>query len=111
MNGLKSNSRIQLTFSVRPSFFLFYLFYFILLLLFFFVENISHLFAKFASSLQRADGRVSSEVEIIFWTNSADDGLVIFLVIFPTFIFLTLVLLNPDIPCLCKQCRSRSVGF
>ena len=26
-------------------------------------------------------------------------------------IFLTLVLLNPDIPCLCKQCRSRSVGF
>ena len=27
------------------------------------------------------------------------------------FPFLTLVLLNPDIPCLCKQCRSRSVGF
>ena len=25
--------------------------------------------------------------------------------------YLTLVLLNPDIPCLCKQCRSRSVGF
>ena len=24
---------------------------------------------------------------------------------------LTFVLLNPDIPCLCKQCRSRSVGF
>ena len=24
---------------------------------------------------------------------------------------LTLVLLNPDIPCLCKRCRSRSVGF
>ena len=24
---------------------------------------------------------------------------------------LTLVLLSPDIPCLCKQCRSRSVGF
>ena len=24
---------------------------------------------------------------------------------------LTLVLLNPDIPCLSKQCRSRSVGF
>ena len=24
---------------------------------------------------------------------------------------LTLVLLNHDIPCLCKQCRSRSVGF
>ena len=24
---------------------------------------------------------------------------------------LTLVLLNPDIPCLCKQCSSRSVGF
>ena len=24
---------------------------------------------------------------------------------------LTLVLLNPDIPCICKQCRSRSVGF
>ena len=24
---------------------------------------------------------------------------------------LTLVLLNPDIPCLCKQCTSRSVGF
>ena len=23
---------------------------------------------------------------------------------------LTLVKLNPDIPCLCKQCRSRSVG-
>ena len=23
----------------------------------------------------------------------------------------TLVLLNPDKPCLCKQCRSRSVGF
>ena len=22
-----------------------------------------------------------------------------------------IVLLNPDIPCLCKQCRSRSVGF
>ena len=27
------------------------------------------------------------------------------------FFLLTLVLLNPDIPCLCKQCRSRSVGF
>ena len=26
-------------------------------------------------------------------------------------IALTLVLLNPDIHCLCKQCRSRSVGF
>ena len=26
-------------------------------------------------------------------------------------IWLTLVLLNPDIPCLCKQCRSRSFGF
>ena len=25
--------------------------------------------------------------------------------------WLTLVLLYPDIPCLCKQCRSRSVGF
>ena len=25
--------------------------------------------------------------------------------------FLTLVMLNPDIPCLCKPCRSRSVGF
>ena len=24
---------------------------------------------------------------------------------------LTLVLLTPDMPCLCKQCRSRSVGF
>ena len=24
---------------------------------------------------------------------------------------LTLVLLNPDIHCLCNQCRSRSVGF
>ena len=24
---------------------------------------------------------------------------------------LTLVLLNPDMPCLCKQCRSRSVGL
>ena len=24
---------------------------------------------------------------------------------------LTLVLLNPDIPCICKQCSSRSVGF
>ena len=24
---------------------------------------------------------------------------------------LILVLLNPDIPCLCKQCRSRSAGF
>ena len=24
---------------------------------------------------------------------------------------LTFVLLNPDIPCLCKQCRSRSIGF
>ena len=24
---------------------------------------------------------------------------------------LTLVMLNPDIPCLCKQCRSRSVAF
>ena len=24
---------------------------------------------------------------------------------------LTLVLQNPDIPCFCKQCRSRSVGF
>ena len=24
---------------------------------------------------------------------------------------LTLVLLNPDLSCLCKQCRSRSVGF
>ena len=28
-----------------------------------------------------------------------------------SFTLLTLVLLNPDIPCLCKQCRSRSVGF
>ena len=27
------------------------------------------------------------------------------------YISLTLVLLNPDVPCLCKQCRSRSVGF
>ena len=26
-------------------------------------------------------------------------------------IILTLVLLSPDMPCLCKQCRSRSVGF
>ena len=26
-------------------------------------------------------------------------------------IILTLVLLNRDIPCFCKQCRSRSVGF
>ena len=26
-------------------------------------------------------------------------------------VWLTLVLLNPDIPCLCRQCRSRSVGF
>ena len=25
--------------------------------------------------------------------------------------YLILVLLNPDMPCLCKQCRSRSVGF
>ena len=25
--------------------------------------------------------------------------------------YLTLILLNPDIPCLYKQCRSRSVGF
>ena len=25
--------------------------------------------------------------------------------------FISLVLLNPDIHCLCKQCRSRSVGF
>ena len=24
---------------------------------------------------------------------------------------INLVLLNPDIPCFCKQCRSRSVGF
>ena len=30
-----------------------------------------------------------------------------FIVLIP----LTFVLLNPDIPCLCKQCRSRSVGF
>ena len=30
---------------------------------------------------------------------------------FQAFHHLTLVLLNPDIPCLCKQCRSRSVGF
>ena len=30
---------------------------------------------------------------------------------FITVVCLTLVLLNPDIPCLCKQCRSRSVGF
>ena len=28
-----------------------------------------------------------------------------------SFSVLTLVLLNPDMPCLCKQCRSRSVGF
>ena len=26
-------------------------------------------------------------------------------------VHLTLVQLNPDMPCLCKQCRSRSVGF
>ena len=26
-------------------------------------------------------------------------------------VMLTLFLLSPDIPCLCKQCRSRSVGF
>ena len=26
-------------------------------------------------------------------------------------VFLTLVLLNTAVPCLCKQCRSRSVGF
>ena len=29
----------------------------------------------------------------------------------PVSSLLTLVLLNPKIPCLCKQCRSRSVGF
>ena len=28
-----------------------------------------------------------------------------------SYVILTLALLNPDIPCLCKQCRSRSVGF
>ena len=33
----------------------------------------------------------------------------LFLTVYP--IPLTLVLLNPDILCLCKQCRSRSVGF
>ena len=27
------------------------------------------------------------------------------------FLILTLVLLNPDMSCLCKQCRSRSFGF
>ena len=27
-----------------------------------------------------------------------------------TTLLFSLVLLNPDIPCLCKQCRSRSVG-
>ena len=26
-------------------------------------------------------------------------------------LYLTLVLLSPDIPCFCKHCRSRSVGF
>ena len=26
-------------------------------------------------------------------------------------VILTLVMLNPDVPCLCKECRSRSVGF
>ena len=31
--------------------------------------------------------------------------------VFLQIITLTLVLLNPDIPCLFKQCRSRSVGF
>ena len=31
--------------------------------------------------------------------------------ILPLYWLLTLVLLNPDIPCLYKQCRSRSVGF
>ena len=30
---------------------------------------------------------------------------------FLTLTGLTLVLLNPGMPCLCKQCRSRSVGF
>ena len=31
--------------------------------------------------------------------------------VFEQVVLLTLVLLNPDIPCLCEQCRSRSVGF
>ena len=31
--------------------------------------------------------------------------------LWPGFSLLTLDLPNPDIPCLCKQCRSRSMGF
>ena len=40
-----------------------------------------------------------------------DDHLVLYILFNIILVILTLVLLNPDIPCLCKQCRTRSVGF
>ena len=49
------------------------------------------------------DGRVHYRNAGMKELNSHTDGTIIY--------SLTLVLLNPDIPFLCKQCRSRSVGF
>ena len=50
-----------------------------------------------------------------FWTTGpcvfVYDGCLLNVGIYTPTLLLTLVLLNPDIPCLCKQCRSRSVGF
>ena len=54
------------------------------------------------------------------WSDSADGSLMSACAAFTLFgclilsgvdTHLILVLLNPDIPCLCKQCRARSVGF
>ena len=48
---------------------------------------------------------------IILWPWPIFHGLMPLSFFASTLAWLTLVLLNPDIPCLCKQCRSRSVGF
>ena len=61
------------------------------------------LFVCFAIILSVDNGKCAKILNPLFYT------------FFPKFVFsscfLTLVLLNPDMPCLCKQCRSRSVGF
>ena len=52
-------------------------------------------------------------IDIHFWskTNLQQEFKFLFLLVIMNMFTLILVLLNPDILCLCKQCWSRSVGF
>ena len=55
--------------------------------------------------LNPAGGRIQLMTEVLHFTEPI-------IITFPSSPYdLTLVLLNPDILCICKQCRSRSVGF